>query len=84
MLVIQPKKCISIILHPLVIKAKIIFLICVSDITKPSFPSHITSFLHTEETYSVYKFDFKIMDDECHLTIEKLFSTQNLSLRNKM
>jgi len=51
-----------------------IFLIWISDVTKSASPSSITNFLHAEETYSVYKFDF--MDGKCHLTIENFFYTE--------
>lgn len=39
-------------------------------ITRPALPSPITSFLSAEGTCSDYKSDFKIIDDECHLTTE--------------
>lgn len=44
-------------------------MIWTEDITRAALPSPITSFLSAEGTCSDYRSKFRVMDDECHLTI---------------
>lgn len=49
-----------------------IFVIWTEDITKPALSIPITSFLSAKGTYSDYRSNFKIMDDQYCLTIENI------------